>query len=201
MTTSSCKCKLSTPYYEILDNHQSVTFNKNHPKMSCTSAQLWERQGRFNVWAQRLLMGNGSVPCDLWSCPVSDGLFDLETDSNGYINVDSYDLACVAVSQVIFDATFTPPKPVRAITFRCPIGVKDVKKIIYLHNTDPCELLQSDDRPDSLLPPVRVYLLNQNDDNPSQSDKIPGAPPFYVLYGGDLRYLIIENGKITGIKN
>jgi len=161
-------------------------------------AQIMERQGRFIVWAQLSIMGD-NLPCDLWSTPVPDAIFDLETNADGYISTNSYDLASVPVSNVVFDFTTTPPSPVRVITFRCPVGVKDITKVIYLHNTDPCAVDQSDEY-DLTLPAVRVYLLNQNDLNTVQSVKVAG-PDFYVLGGGQLKYIMIENGKITGMKD
>jgi hypothetical protein len=169
--------------------------------ISTATAHLMQRQFRFNGWAQKVLMGNGTVPCDLWSTPTADGIFTLEVSSNGFISVDAYDLASVAISETIFDTSTTPASQVRAVTFRCPIGVRDLDKIIYLHNTDPCENVVTDGwETDLQLPPVRVYIVNQSEDNPAQDISVAG-PAYYVVNGGELRYIIIKRGKIVGISN
>ena len=66
------------------------------------------------------------------------------------------------------------------ITFNAPADLADLVKVIYLSND-----------PDANSDPVRVYLSNDG-------DLLDG---FWEVYPGDLRFLMINNREITGIKN
>lgn len=80
----------------VLKHASAITSHHVHTSI----AHLLERQFRFHKWAMELLMGNGNVPCDPFSCPEADGVLELAFDSStGLITIDSYDLSCVDVSR------------------------------------------------------------------------------------------------------
>ena len=143
-------------------------------------ASLLERKFRFCNWAMGLLMGNGNVPCEPFSCPEADGTLELAYDTTtGLITIDSYDLVCVAPSEV------SPTVGIKVIHIDCPAGVTDVNKVIYLYNTCP-------DVTDT-VGTVRIYLTN--------AGAPVAGPEYYLLAPNDLRYLMIQFGKIVSIEN
>jgi hypothetical protein len=149
-------------------------------------AHLLARKFRFCKWAMELLMGNGNVPCEPFSCPEADGRLDLAYEfTSGLITIDSYDLNCVAESQV------APTFGRKVITINCPSQVTDEVKVIYLCNTTP----PIDDDSGLAIPSAPVYVYLTNNGIP-----VPG-PEYYLVAPGDLRYLIIRFGRIVSIEN
>jgi hypothetical protein len=83
--------------------------------------------------------------------------------------------------------------PVKIIHIDCPPQVRDLKKIIYLHNLTSDN--DNDDCDGCKKLSVRVYLSNNG-------HRLPGpGPGFYLVPAGEVRYLMIEFGRIISIEN
>lgn len=77
---------------------------------------------------------------------------------------------------------------VKSVTIECPNEVRDCRKVIYLTNSTE----EDPDDPSTSIP-VQIHLTNNGHPAP--------GPHHYLLAPGDLRYLIIEYGRIVSIEN
>jgi len=165
-------------------------------QVSSSLAHLMERNFRFIGWSQGLLMGNGKVPCDPWSCPTADGTIELESDSTGELLISSYDLACVEPSNLVFEPNTVPPVPIRIVYINLLSGNRQQNHLVYLHNT--CDMTFNPNDPEATGSPVRVVLLNNGAQVVGGQSSLPSAGYWYWLVApGDLRYILITGDGVT----